>query len=123
MGRVDKMIRSGRFKDLYREHKAVAPSTRLEYFMMEAGRKVGPQEIEDSTKQLGNGFPLWLAWGHIYRGWSTSALGEPEEGYALIARGLSMLRATGCVLTTAFALTLLAEACNRLGRREPELSD
>jgi hypothetical protein len=27
-----------------------------------------------------------------------------------------MLRATGCVLTTAFALTLLAEACNMLGR-------
>jgi hypothetical protein len=53
MGRVDKMIRSGRFEDLYRELKAVAPSTRPEYFMMEAGRKVGPQEIEDLAKQLG----------------------------------------------------------------------
>ena len=45
-----------------------------------------------------------------------SALGEPEEGYAQVARGLSMHRATGCVLCTAFALTLLAEACGRLGR-------
>ena len=53
MGRVDKMIRSGRFEDLYQELKAVAPSTRSEYFMMEAGRKVGPQEIEDLAKQLG----------------------------------------------------------------------
>jgi hypothetical protein len=53
MGRVDKMIRNGRFEDLYRELKAVAPSTRSEYFMMEAGRKVGPQEIEDLAKQLG----------------------------------------------------------------------
>ena len=53
MGRVDKMIRSGRFEDLYRELKAVAPSTRSEYFMIEAGRKVGPQEIEDLAKQLG----------------------------------------------------------------------
>ena len=53
MGRVDRMIKSGRFEDLYREFKAVAPSTQSEYFMMEAGRKVGPQEIEDLAKLLG----------------------------------------------------------------------
>jgi hypothetical protein len=47
------MIKSGRFEDLYREFKAVAPSTQSEYFMMEAGRKVGPQEIEDLAKLLG----------------------------------------------------------------------
>jgi predicted ATPase len=69
-----------------------------------------------------HGFPFFLAWGLIYRGWSTSVLGEPEEGYALVARGLSMHRATGSVLTTAFALTLLAEACNRLGRTTEGLS-
>ena len=33
-----------------------------------------------------------------------------------------MHRATGSVLTTAFALTLLAEACNRLGRTTEGLS-
>ena len=53
MGRIDKMLKSGRFEDLYREFKAVPSSTRSEYFMMEAGRKVGPQEIEDVAKQLG----------------------------------------------------------------------
>ena len=53
MGRVDRMIKSGRFEDLYREFNAVAPSTRSEYFMMEGARKVGPQEIEDLAKQLG----------------------------------------------------------------------
>jgi len=53
MGRIDKMIKSGRFEDLYREFKAVLSSTRSEYFMMEAGRKVGPQEIEDVAKRLG----------------------------------------------------------------------
>ena len=67
-------------------------------------------------------FPFFLAWGLIYRGWSMSALGEPEEGYALAARGLSMCRATGSVLTMAFALTLLAEACNRLDRTTEGLS-
>ena len=63
-----------------------------------------------------HGFVFHLAWGLIYRGWSMSALGEPEEGYASIARGLSMHRATGALLCTAFALTLLAEACHRLRR-------
>ena len=53
VGRVDKMIKSGRFEDLYRQFKAVPSSTRSEYFMMEAGRKLGPQEIEDVAKQLG----------------------------------------------------------------------
>lgn len=53
MGRIDKMLKSGRFEDLYREFKAVPSSTQSEYFMMEAGRKVGPQEIEDMAKRLG----------------------------------------------------------------------
>jgi hypothetical protein len=53
MGRIDKMLKSGRFEDLYREFKAVPSSTHSEYFMMEAGRKVGPQEIEDMAKRLG----------------------------------------------------------------------
>ena len=69
-----------------------------------------------------HGFPLPLAWGLIYRGWSMAALGEPEEGYALIAKGLSMHRANGAVLSTAFALTLLAEACNGLDRTTEGLS-
>jgi hypothetical protein len=53
VGRIDKMLKSGRFEDLYREFKAVPSSTRSEYFMMEAGRKIGLQEIEDVAKQLG----------------------------------------------------------------------
>jgi hypothetical protein len=53
VGRPDKMLKSGRFEDLYREFKAVPPSTRSEYFMMEADRKIGLQEIEDVAEQLG----------------------------------------------------------------------
>jgi predicted ATPase len=86
-----------------------------------------PQDLRrhaEQTLSLANkhGFPFHLAWGLIYRGWSMSALGEPEEGFALIARGLLMHRATGSVICTAFALTLLAEACNRLGRTTEGLS-
>jgi hypothetical protein len=53
VGRADKMIKSGRFEDLYREFAAVPSSTRSEYFMMDAGRRLGPQEIDDLAKQLG----------------------------------------------------------------------
>jgi len=63
-----------------------------------------------------HGFPFHLAWGLMYRAWSMSALGQSEEGYVSIAKGLSMHRATGSIAFTAHALTMLAEACNRLGR-------
>ena len=63
-----------------------------------------------------HGFPLWLAWGLIYRGWSMTSLGDLEEGYGLIAKGLALHRATGAGTSTAFALTLLAEACGELER-------
>jgi hypothetical protein len=53
MGRIDKMIKSGRFEDLYREFAAAQSSTRSEYFMMDAGRKLDPQEIENLARQLG----------------------------------------------------------------------
>ena len=53
VGRPDKMLKSGRFEDLYREFKAVPSSTRSEYFMMEADRKIGLQEIDDVAKRLG----------------------------------------------------------------------
>ena len=53
VGRPDMMLKSGRFEDLYREFKAVPSSTRSEYFMMEADRKIGLQEIENVAKRLG----------------------------------------------------------------------
>jgi tetratricopeptide (TPR) repeat protein len=62
-----------------------------------------------------HGFPLWLAWGNVHRGWSLAALGRAEEGLASIAKGLSMYRATGAVVSTPFALTVLADAHAKLG--------
>jgi tetratricopeptide (TPR) repeat protein len=61
-------------------------------------------------------FPIILAWGLIYRGWSMSTLGEAEEGCGLIAKGLALYRATGSVAYQPSALILLAEACGKLGR-------
>jgi hypothetical protein len=50
VGRADKMLKSGRFEDLYREFAAVPSSA--EYFMMDAGRRLGSEEIDDLAKQL-----------------------------------------------------------------------
>jgi hypothetical protein len=47
------MLKSARFEDLYTEFAAVPSSTRSDYFMMDAGRRLGPQEIDDLAKQLG----------------------------------------------------------------------
>ena len=82
-------------------------------------RRHAEQAVSLSTE---HGFSYWLAWGLIYRGWSMASLGESEEGYGLIARGLALHRATGAVISRSFALTLLAEACNRLGRTTEGLS-
>jgi predicted ATPase len=61
-------------------------------------------------------FPVLLAHGIVFRGWALSALGQAQEGLALITKGLSMYRATGAVLFTPSMLTRLAEAYARLGQ-------
>jgi predicted ATPase len=80
-----------------------------------------PHDIRRHAEQVvsissEHGFPLWLAWGLIYRGWSMTSLGDSEEGYGLIAKGLALHRATGAGASTVLALILLAEACSKLGR-------
>ena len=74
-----------------------------------------PHDIRRPAEQavslsIEHGFSWWLAYGLIYRGWSMTSLGDSEEGYGLIAKGLALHRATGSVAFRAFALTLLAEA-------------
>ena len=60
MGRVDRMIKSGRFEDLYREFKAVAPSTQSEYFMMEAPSWAAPNTARKTATPPSdiNGYPI-----------------------------------------------------------------
>jgi hypothetical protein len=49
VGRGDKMLKSGRFEDLYNEFAAVPSSTRSDYFMMDAGRRLDPQRNSASV--------------------------------------------------------------------------
>jgi predicted ATPase len=77
---------------------------------------VGPHAEQLTSLAREHGFSFQLATGLIYRGWSMSALGELEEGYGMIAKGLALHRTTESVAYQTMPLILLAEACSKLGR-------
>ena len=72
-----------------------------------------------STEQ---GFPHWLAWGMILRGWALTAQGEGMEGIAQMRRGRVAYRATGAELNQLYSLALLAEAYGETGQPEEGLN-
>jgi predicted ATPase len=68
-----------------------------------------------STEQ---GFPMWLAYGTIMRGWALTAQGEEAEGIDQMRQGLVAHRATGAELQRPYFLSLLAEAYGKVGQPE-----
>jgi tetratricopeptide (TPR) repeat protein len=64
-----------------------------------------------------HGFPDWLAWGLIYRGWSLVTEGHVKEGLVWLTEGFSGWRASGALTSSAFALTMLADAYAKLELR------
>jgi class 3 adenylate cyclase/predicted ATPase len=72
-----------------------------------------------STEQ---GFPYWLAWGTILRGWALAEQGEAEEGSAQICQGLAAYRAPGGELRRPHFFTFLAEAYEKKGQVEEGLT-
>jgi class 3 adenylate cyclase len=79
-----------------------------------------PHDVQRHANELvalsnEHGFPFWLARGIVHQGGSVAALGQADEGAALLKTGLSMYRATGTVATMALALMLLMQACFKLG--------
>jgi predicted ATPase len=63
-----------------------------------------------------HGFPLFAALGTMLQGWSSTALGQPQEGLTLLTKGLSAYRATGAVMATPRALMWLVETYSKLGQ-------
>ena len=63
-----------------------------------------------------HGFPFYLGWALAFRGRSLIALGQAQEGLALLTQGLAELRATGAVVSTPMLFTWLAEAHAMLGQ-------
>jgi class 3 adenylate cyclase/tetratricopeptide (TPR) repeat protein len=73
------------------------------------------QAVQERAEELiglstENGFPFWLAYGTILRGWALTAQGEGAEGIDQMRQGLVAHRATGAELQRPYFLSLLAEA-------------
>jgi class 3 adenylate cyclase/predicted ATPase len=62
-----------------------------------------------------HGFPVWLGFGLLQQGRSLTALGQAQDSLAVLARGLSVLRAAGAAVHTPCALRFLAEAHAKVG--------
>jgi predicted ATPase len=77
----------------------------------------------DEVLSLSNegGFALFHGFALMERGWCLSALGQTEEGITLLSTGLVEYRATGTLLNTPEALTLLADAYRMAGQPETAL--
>ncbi len=75
--------------------------------------------IAVSTEQ---GFPHWLAYNTILRGWALTAQGGGAEGIAQMRQGLAAYRATGAEIHRPYFLALLAEAYGEVGQPEEGLT-
>jgi predicted ATPase len=71
-----------------------------------------------STEQ---GFPQWVAWGTIVRGWALAMQGQGAEGLAQICQGIAAFRTTGAAAHVPYFCTLLAEVSAHLGYVEDGL--
>ena len=72
-----------------------------------------------STEQ---GFPHWLAYGNILRGWALTRQGEGTEGIAQIHQGLAAYSAVRGNLQQPYFLAMLAEAYGKVGQPEEALT-
>ena len=68
------------------------------------------------------GFPYWIAFGSILRGWALAQQGQAQEGITQINQGLSAMRATGAEVARPYLLALLAEAHGIRGEPEEGLT-
>ena len=94
----------------------VVPQFRRE---VEAVRERAQALITLSTEQ---GFPQWLAYGTILRGWTLTAQGEGADGIAQIHQGLVAHPALGSEIQRPYFLSLLAEAYGKVGQPEEGLT-
>jgi class 3 adenylate cyclase/predicted ATPase len=81
------------------------------------------QERANTLNDLSNeqGFPQWLAWGTILRGWALCDQGMLREEVESIKRGLSARKAQGSEIAGTYFLALLAEAYGKAGEKDEGL--
>src|SRR5712691_12687178 len=78
------------------------------------------QERAEAAMALGTeqGFPFFLAYGAILRGWVLAEQGQGEEEITQMHQGLATWRATGAEANRLYYLALLAEAYGKVGQTE-----
>jgi predicted ATPase len=82
------------------------------------------QERAETAMRLAmeQGFPLWVTFGTVLRGWALAQQGQGREGIEQMQQGLRAFRATGAEVMRAYHLTLLAEAHGSIGEPEAGLT-
>jgi predicted ATPase len=85
-----------------------------------------PRQVEPYAEEMfhlasEHGFPIFSGLAATYRGWSSAALGKASQGVSFLTEGLALVRATGTVMGTTVALTMLADACAKSGQAEESL--
>ena len=68
------------------------------------------------------GFPYWMAYSSMLRGWVLAHQGQAQEGIEQINQGLIAYRATGAEQLRSYMLALLAEAHSAIGQPEAGLT-
>jgi len=81
------------------------------------------QEHAEATIRVAQeqGFPYWMAWGTILRGWALAQQGQAQASIAQITQGLMDYRATGVERFRPYLLVLLAEAHGTMEQPEAGL--
>ena len=69
------------------------------------------------------GFPYYLAWAELLKGWAMAAEGEPFPALAQMRQALEALRATGAELRLPFYYGLLAEVHEMCGQTGEALAN
>jgi tetratricopeptide (TPR) repeat protein len=68
-----------------------------------------------------HGLPEWLSWGKFHRGWAQAELGELETGVSEMEVGIAGFDRIGGVPRQQFAIAMLAQGYQRLGRCDEAL--
>jgi adenylate cyclase len=61
------------------------------------------------------GYPIWLGFGHLMKGWARADQGQVETGLAELRLGVEALRRTGLRTGWPYYLALMVRACGSLG--------
>jgi predicted ATPase len=84
----------------------------------------GAQERAEAAMSLAKdqGFPVWMAFGSILRGWALVQRGQAKEGLEQMHQSMQAYRATGSEVLRPYLLALLAEAYGTMGEPEAGLA-